>query len=530
MREIQTPLRISDIAQKTLTLQGNPYTLTDYPMFVDIYNSTAGRRVMRAGRQVSKTVTLAGDMVMNVTLFPYTPVIYCNSSASQTASFSTSKLSPFLHQSPIIYYNVLKGKDVIDNVYNKLLKNYSEIIMSYFSESADRVRGKSGNRMYLDEVQDMLWNAMIDAEECLSAAPDPKFTYAGTSKSEITPLEFLWQKSNKKAWIIPCSHCGSYNKPSRENIGKRGLICKKCGGAINTFDGFWHAFNPPKDGAKAYADGYWIPQIIMPMHCCREEKWQKLLEKLETYPDIKFDNEVMGIPNGEGETFVTEEMLQQACIEILPMYDSLCPENSGGASFIAAGIDWGGGGTAGVSRTVLSIYAVYPERPSFVKIFGKIYSEGEPTKHVQDIASWLNRFQVHMVFGDHGGGNFAMSQLRSLVPSHMRVIPVMYTDSSTPYRWDEQAQRYTVSRTAMIDNFFMDWTRGRIQCFRWSEFEPFARDILNIRQVVIGEEHGKGHRVWRHKPDAPDDALHSMVFGWFACRVLSVMLDFAIAQ
>ncbi len=56
----------------------------------------------------------------------------------------------------------MKGKEIIDNVYNKRLRNFSEIIMSYFSESADRVRGRSGQVMYLDEVQDMLWDAMID--------------------------------------------------------------------------------------------------------------------------------------------------------------------------------------------------------------------------------------------------------------------------------------------------------------------------------------------------------------------------------
>lgn len=528
VRELSTSLSVADIAQRVLRLQGQPYSLGDYPMFHAIYNSGAARRVMRAGRQVSKSVTLAGDMVLNTILAPYVPVMYCNSSSAQTASFSTSKLDPFLNQSPAVFHNFMRGPRIIDNVYSKRLSNHSEILLSYFSESADRVRGKSGHHMYLDEVQDMLYDAMIDAEECLSAAPSPRVTYAGTSKTLITPLEYLWSKSTQREWIIPCGHCGKWNRPSRENIGTQGLICKKCGGAVDTRSGRWHAFNPPSDGRDAYAEGFWIPQIILPMHCLHPEKWHKLLEKLETYPDVKFDNEVLGLPSGEGDSPVTEELLRAMCMEELPPAHELCPKNSSGAAFIVAGIDWGGGGNSGISRTVLSIFAVHPEQPLYLNIFGKIYAGGEPVRHVEDIAQWLIRFGCHMVCGDHGGGNFAMSQLRGLLPAGMRLVPVMYTDSAAPYKWDDHACRYTVNRTTVIDTFFTDIKRGYVRCFRWEDFEPFARDILNVREAVIGEEHGRGRRVWRRRPDLPDDALHSMVFGWFAARVLSLRLDFSL--
>ena len=481
---------------------------------------------MRAGRQVSKTVTLAGDMVVNAAIKPYTISIYCNASATQTAAFSNSKLRAFLLQSPNVYQNLMLGKGVIDNVYNKILSNYSEIFMSYFSEDADRIRGKSGNRMYLDEVQDMLYSAMIDAEECLSAARDPKFVYAGTSKSEITPLEYIWGMSSQKAWVIRCSGCGMWNIPDKKCIGKHGLICKKCGKPLNTYEGRWHAMRKPADGKEPYADGYWIPQIIMPMHCCNEMKWENLLSKLETYPDIKFDNEVMGLPNGEGESPITEELLRKNCIDSLPKLDHLAPINNGGARFIAAGIDWGGGGMSGLSRTVLTIYAVNAN--DFTIIYAKIYDNGEPTTHVKDIARLLAQFHVNMCFGDHGGGNFAMSQLREITPISTRIVPVMYTAAAAPCTWDERAQRYTVNRTTMIDDFFGDWIKGRVKAFRWEEFKPFASDMLNVKQVIIGEDHGHGQRVWRHKPDAPDDSLHSMVFGWLACRVLVADMRFTV--
>jgi hypothetical protein len=494
-------------------------------MFVDIFNSPADRKLMRSGRQVSKTITLSANLTLDVTTAPYYPAIYANSSSNQTRAFSTSKLDPFLIQSPIISNNFLKAKHVINNVFSKRLKNFSQIHLSYFSESADRIRGTSGNSMYLDEVQDMLYDAMIDAEECLSAAANPKFTYAGTSKHTSSSLEYFWNLSTQKEWIIKCQGCNKWNRPSMDMIGKTGIICKQCGKQLNPYDGHWHPFNPPKDGEEPFIDGFWIPQIILPIHCMIPDKWANLLQKLENYPTHKFLNEIMGMPTGEHDKTITEDFVKSMCLDSLPMLDKKCPENAKGASYIAAGIDWGGGGGNGTSRTTLSIYAVYPEIPRFIKIFGKIYSSGEPTQHVQDIANILRQFGIIMVFGDHGGGNFAMSQLKSLLPD-VRVIPVMYTDQNKPFNWDDSANRYTVNRTIMIDAFLMDIKQKIVRAFRWSEFKPFAEDMQNVHEETIGEEKGVGRRVWRRDPTKPDDSLHSMVFGWFACRVLSGMLDF----
>lgn len=519
MGTITLDITRSEVAERLLRLNGLSYSLDAYPMFRGIFNSPWPRRLMRSGRQVSKTTTMAADLVVSVVEEPYSQCLYCNSSQAQTRSFSNSKLSPFLHQSPLIYHGFMEGRDIIDNVYEKRLANFSSIEMSYFSDVADRVRGKSARSLYMDEVQDMLYDAMIDAEECLSAAAQPKIMYAGTSKSTITPLEFFWGHSTQKEWVIKCQGCGKYNRMSKGNIGRKGLICRSCGHELNTYDGLWASF--ASDKVKPIIDGYWIPQIVMPMHCCSESKWDRLLEKLETYPEVKFDNEVMGLPSGEGESPITEEMLRSICLENMPMIEGKDKRTTANADYICAGIDWGGGGRMGTSRTTLHVYKVTLNPLQYTCIFGKIYDEGEPTRHVADIARIVKKFGCIYTFGDHGGGNFAMSQLRSMVPPTMMVIPVMYTESQNPLRWDDKGKHYVASRTLVIDEFFSDMKRGYIKAFNWNAFEPFARDILNIRQVYIGEEAGRPQRVWRHRPSDPDDSLHSMVFGWIACRVLS---------
>lgn len=513
----------ADLAEEILRFMGGPYSLRDYPMFRDIYNSPYQRKVMKAGRQVSKTVTMAGEICTDAATSPYTPAMYANSSAAQTTAFSVSKLDPFLFHSPVLYNVLMKSKHLINNIFNKRFANFSEIRLTYFSDSADRTRGTTAYRLYADEVQDMLYDALIDAEECLSAAPEPRFTYAGTSKLVTTTLEYMWTLSTQKEWIVRCESCGKWNRPSVDNIDLKGFVCKKCRSVLNTYGGRWHAFHD-RD-REPVVDGYWIPQIIMPLHANNPEKWADLLKKRENYPESKFLNEVMGLPKGEGDSPITRGLLQEACVDTLPMYERKCPENSQGAAYIVGGVDWGGGSDS--SRTVLSIYAVYPESSRYVKIHGRIYDAGEPTKHVEDIARRLTLMGAIQVYCDHGGGNFANSQLAALVPN-IRVVPVMYTEQSAPYRWDNQAGRFHVNRTVMIDAFLSDMKQGKVKCFRWSEFQPFAADILNVFVEVIGEEQGKGRRVWRHYPAKPDDSLHSMVFGWFGCRAITGRTDFRI--
>lgn len=524
MQEISlSDVRQSDAAERLLKLDGHPYSLREYPMFVDIFNTPLPRKVMRSGRQVSKTITMAADMVTTAALNPFKPLLYANASEKQTSSFSTSKLDPFLLHSPAIYNVLMKSKRVINNVYTKRFANSSNIYMTYFSETADRIRGNSGHNLYLDEIQDMNYDAVIDAERCLDAHKKPLFTYAGTSKSTISTLEYLWELSTRKEWIIKCDSCGKWNIPSKENIFEFGFACKKCQTRLNTFKGRWHSF--AKEGEHYIYDGYHIPQVIMPLHCNDPDKWAILFHHFQTMPSYKFDNEIMGIPVGEGDVPITEGLLKSICIDTLPMYGNICPENAKGASHILAGADWGGSGVTGVSKTVLSIYACYAEQNKIVKIFGRIYESGEPTKHLQDIAQCLRSFNATVLYGDHGNGNFAMSQLASMVP-HISIIPVMYTEQAKPFRWDEQARRFTVNRTTLIDKFILDMKHGKIQAFNWNEFKPFASDILNIREEYIGESKGITRRVWRKHPTKSDDSLHSMVFGWFAAKVAFGDLDF----
>jgi len=130
------------------------------------------------------------------------------------------------------------------------------------------------------------------------------------------------------------------------------------------------------------------------------------------------------------------------------------------------------------------------------------------------------------VVADHGEGNFANSHLRSIVPG-IRVIAAMYTDQGQPWKWHEKGAYYTLNRTMIIDAFLFDYLKkAHVRTMCWRDFEPLHYDLMNVYEHVVGEDKGKARRIWAKYPAKSDDVLHSMVFGWFAGRIVVGDMDF----
>jgi hypothetical protein len=76
-------------------------------------------------------------------------------------------------------------------------------------------------------------------------------------------------------------------------IGKKGCICAKCGKLLDISSGHYVHSHP--DRINSFR-GYHISQVTHPLHAGYESKWAELLYKMETYPETKFHNEILGEP------------------------------------------------------------------------------------------------------------------------------------------------------------------------------------------------------------------------------------------
>jgi hypothetical protein len=135
--------------------------------------------------------------------------------------------------------------------------------------------------------------------------------------------------------------------------------------------------------------------------------------------------------------------------------------------FICAGIDWSGGGTKGNSRTVVTIMCRHP------------------------------------------GGKFSLLDYK------------IYEDLN-PVDTINNVDRYTADRTTLIDCFFHTIKKGGMEFPVYDKMKECFNDYLAEYEEVTAS----GKKVWRHSPNSPDDCLHSSVFCWIACKILTNDLTF----
>lgn len=527
----------STIAQGLFYVDNKPLSLVDYPMFQAVYDGKYPRLLLKTGRQVTKSTTLACFMIAESIATPSFKSYYVSPSMKQTANFSHTRVAKILAYSP----DLKKGftdSETINNVFLKILTNGSEIAFTYALDDPDRARGFSADRCNFDEVQDILYEAVIPViEECMSNSNYQYSAYAGTPKTMENTIEFLWSQSTQTEWCMPCDGCGKWTFiVSTKAIGKRGPICLNCGAYLNPRNGRWI------DMAKGEGiKGFHVSQPMMPTNVPAAwqpgtvgydiaiDRWEKLLWKMESplYGESKFLNECVGVSTSTGVRLLTKEALEALCDEHHEMTRLPLPLSKEGIMRVTAGVDWSGGGGeikgsegAFKSRTVLHIWGQQADG-RLKTLFYKIFPNGHAVGWIDEIVELCNAWVVEMIVGDAGEGALANSLLRQKLGDH-RVVAVRYMALSKPYDWNPAALAYHVDRTTLIDNYAKFLIHKQAVYPKLHQAQGAISDILNVYEEVTTQ----GRKVWRHAPTAPDDCLHAQIFGWFAWKLLTQSLKF----
>jgi hypothetical protein len=517
LNDIPLPTRLrSELAQRLLYLDGQPFSLRDYPFFPSIYDGLYQGLLLKCGRQVGKSVSLCNFTISESIGIPHFKTLFVSPSQEQTQRFSNTRLAKVVHYSPLVRRHFV-SREFSDRTMLRMFKNGSEVALSYACDNPDRARGVSSDRNCFDEVQDIMYDSVIPVvNECMGNSDYGYETYAGTPKTLENTIEYLWSISSKTEWIIKCEGCGEWSYiASVKAIGKTGPICVKCGKLLNPRAGQWYDFNPGSS-----LKGFHISQPMLPRNMEKPERWARILDKLERYSETKFKNEVLGISDALGARIIGKDELEALCMD----YDvyrtppvGLLEKLKG----VVAGIDWSGGGTEGVSRTVLWIWGVTAE-DRLRTLYHRIYPVTSPVSIVDDVVEVLLAYGVKLVVGDRGEGHLANDLVRKALGKH-RVHEVHYGNQATPLSWNDKGQFYTADRTTLMDNYFMVLKRAGIEYPRLQYMREAISDILNIYEEVTTT----GKKVWRHAPTQPDDAFHAQLFGWLAAKIIMMDLNFS---
>ena len=503
----------SYLAERLLHLDGVPFSLVDYPFFYGVYNTDARETLLKTGRQVAKSTYCSNLMIVDSVRIPHFKTLYITPSRDQTSKFSNTRLTKVIHYSPLIRRNYV-DTSLPNNVLLQVLKNGSLMVLSYASDDPDRVRGNTADRDLIDEVQDVHFDTVIPVvKECMAASKYAYMSYCGTPKSMENTIEFLWGRSTKAEWIMKCTGCGNFNfVDSTRSIGKHGIICTKCGKSLNPRQGMWYEFNP-----GAPIKGFHISQPMLPLNNESQELWDRILEKLETYSETKFKNEVLGVSDAIGMRFISQDELLALCQDYYVESPPVSPALLEDVQYITGGVDWSGGGSEYTSRTVAWVFG-YTHQAKHKTLYFKVFPGNNPVADVEEVAKIFNACRCDVVVGDAGEGAVANSYLRRALGAH-RVFQVQYGSFTKLMRWNKN-DRYLIDRTAAIDSYMQVLKNQGVVFPNMRQSAEPIQDILDeYEESSFTGAGGVTRKFWRHASTAPDDCLHAQIFAWLAMKV-----------
>lgn len=510
----------SQFAKAVLLLKGKPLNLEEYKPFELVYNINPPDMVIKAGRQIGKSVSLGASIITNSILRQFFNTLYIAPLSQQTSRFSTSYLDPFL-ASPLVKKHFRDTSDK-KNVFEKSLNTGSRIYLGYADteQGADRNRGLSADQLLLDELQDISYDAVPILKETMSASPFAWTRYTGTAKTENNTLELYWKRSSMCEWVVKCHSCGRYTIPSDHETclkilnNDHGPSCAHCGALVNMKNGRWLAAKPDR---KEFV-GLHMPQFIMPARN-NPKKWKELLNKVRGggYSAQKLSNEVFGLASGVGGRILSLKEAMLCCNSSRTEWDRGFPPpgDPRGIVVTTLGVDWSVSGST-KSYTIISILG-YDFNGKCYLLYAQKLDGIDILKQVSRVQELYKQYQCSIIGSDRGVGVLQGQMLKQALGSD-KVVMVNYVSAKHALRWDKAGQFYAADRTMNIDTIVLKAKMGpgRFETPAWPLTGSFWDDALNVYE----EESAVGKRLYRKDPDLCDDWLHSVVFGNIGMMVL----------
>jgi phage terminase large subunit GpA-like protein len=197
------------LVENFLRIDGLPIDFNDYMYQQDIYDCESESILLKTGRQVGKTTLGACFIIAETLAIPFFKTLFVAPTKEQTSRFSITKLSKIIQYSPHIKRHFIGGTD---NILLKLLRNGAEIILNYAQDDADRIRGPTADRIFLDEVQDMNLEATFPVIRETMANSDYQFLLpAGTPKS-LDHLQVAVSGAENTVYEVAVQFCDPYTQ------------------------------------------------------------------------------------------------------------------------------------------------------------------------------------------------------------------------------------------------------------------------------------------------------------------------------
>lgn len=506
-RNPQRPPKMAQRAQKLLWLEGRPLNLSQRTYLWPIYNSqdssdgtNADYTILMTGRQVEKTTTISVLQTLFLYEKAYRSTLYAAPRPDHIRVYSVHRFKQMLLESPYLR-SLMRGKVVRDQVYERILSNFSKAYFRVAFLSAEKIRGLTIDLLCIDELQSMLRDHMAIIEQTQAHRPFGNRIYAGTPLSFDNPLSKIWELSTQKEWIVKCT-AGHFNKLSMENIGPTGTICNriKCRKDVDVVNGKWVAMVK-----ESPYDGYRINQLMVPWYQQTNPKtgkraWDNILLAQRTYSEAQFRNEVLGEPWRAGASVITEDEFFSCCSTFKMTHKR--SSTIRGKVPIYMGVDWGGYGT---SRTAVCIGCHTDGK--FTVLDSYILDGARPEDALDKIVKLCHEWKVSFIMADEGNGHLNNRVLRKKVAPAIVAGCHLSAASGMILKYMGGQARYVANRTETLNQMFTSIRQQTMRFPRKEDMDEFCHDVTSIYE----EYNQKSRRAtYDHKEGETDDWAHAL--------------------
>lgn len=477
-----------------------------------IYDNLYRKLVLKTSRQVEKSTTQANRYITYSALMPYFRSIYVAPTAKQSRIFSNDRLRKSIRTSDFLMkYFVDTG--TIDQVFEQTLINESTIFIGYAFLTADTMRGLSADMLGIDEFQDILSDNVPILRETLTASEHKLLMYTGTPRTFDNHLEKEWQESFQAVWVIKCEGCNSHNRMDYEPqklLGKKGIICKKCGKYLRTQNGMWLRLNP--ESATA---GFHISQL-QTGRVQRKADWEDLINKVESYPEHQVYNEVFGLSFDSSDKPITQSMIQIAAVgPFLTSANMGVTKNNS----IFMGVDWGEN-KGSFNFCVIGGF----NGPEHFQIyhFRKFAPNEGPEQVLAEIVRLFKEFRCAAMGCDHGAGHKENLRLQDMLGAD-KVWEIFHANQKAIYKWDQERLMYITDRTRIMDNLIIPIQENRVifpewkhtnRPYKFDDNRSFANDFTSLTK-----EYSDRSRKFLYDHEGPDDGFQATLYAKFVAHL-----------
>jgi hypothetical protein len=501
-------------------LEGNPLRFGPGRNYLKaIHNADIEEILLMTGRQVEKSTSISVKIANNILLRSFSRNLYVAPLNEQVKVFSKGRLDKlFRYSNKDLVKKRYISNELANQVFHKEFLNGSEIYLRNCFESGDNIRGLSVSDIFIDEIQDILVDALPVILETQTRAKKKRRIFTGTPKTFSNTIQQQWERSSQGEWVIRCPKCTKHQVLGVDSVTPKAFICRnpRCRQPIPDIAramGRWEHHHHERK-----MKGFRITQMMVP-----DIKPGDIFDKIENYPVLRLKNEVLGESYEKADKPFTRSFMTEITDHDFSMMHTI--RNTPFANTPTfMGVDWGEGeknGEAGTGYTIMVVGA-YDAEGKFQLLYSRRFEKGDeldPDYQIDCYYKLMDAFQCKFSIADYGAGVKENKRIRKKMKE--RFAQVQYLgQQKKKITYDAGEFKYKIERSDWMTDFIEYCQGGGLKLFGKNDegvLNVFYDNFTAIYSEYRRAANGMSERLfYGHDATQPDDAYHATFYAWLA--------------